>query len=223
MAVRPHGAKSATDWITAHSGHPDFVATYDSVGNEPDKQWLTIDDNPASPFSNRVGGPSLKQIVELLRRVVSPLNADNAVARLFDALVWNWLIGGTDAHAKNYSLLLAGGEVRLAPTYDVASALPHGMHERKLKFARKIGGYYDVVPNPGSWARAADELGIAGEFAHHRIRELAVLAPDAFAASAANADIVALKSDLPGRLVDIIADRAARCIKLMDLSGGQRT
>lgn len=54
VAVRPHGAKSATDWITAHGGHPDFVATYDSVGNEPDKQWLTIDDNTASPFSNRV-------------------------------------------------------------------------------------------------------------------------------------------------------------------------
>ncbi len=38
------------DSITTHDGHPDFVATYDSVGNEPDKQWLTIDDNPASPF-----------------------------------------------------------------------------------------------------------------------------------------------------------------------------
>jgi hypothetical protein len=54
VAVRPHGATSATDWVTAHAGHPDFVATYDSVGNEPDKQWITIDDNPASPHYNRV-------------------------------------------------------------------------------------------------------------------------------------------------------------------------
>ncbi len=54
VAVRPHGAKSAADWITTHAGHPDFVATYDSVGNEPDKQWLTIDDNASSPFVNRV-------------------------------------------------------------------------------------------------------------------------------------------------------------------------
>jgi hypothetical protein len=54
VAVRPHGATSATDWITTHAGHPDFVATYDSVGNEPDKQWITIDDNPASPHYNRV-------------------------------------------------------------------------------------------------------------------------------------------------------------------------
>ena len=54
MAARPHGATSATGWITTHAGHPDFVASYDSVGNEPDKQWLTIDDNPASPHYNRV-------------------------------------------------------------------------------------------------------------------------------------------------------------------------
>jgi hypothetical protein len=54
MSVRPHGATSATDWITSHGGHPDFVATYDSVGNEPDKQWMAIDDNTASPFANRV-------------------------------------------------------------------------------------------------------------------------------------------------------------------------
>jgi hypothetical protein len=54
MAVRPHGATSATDWITTRNGGPDFVATYDSVGNEPDKQWLTIDDNQASTFRDRV-------------------------------------------------------------------------------------------------------------------------------------------------------------------------
>lgn len=54
VAVRPHGATSAADWITTHNGHPDFVATYDSVGNEPDKQWITIDDNPASPHYNRI-------------------------------------------------------------------------------------------------------------------------------------------------------------------------
>jgi hypothetical protein len=53
-AVRPHGATTATNWFTTHNGHPDYVATYDSVGREPDKQWITIDTNPASPFFNRI-------------------------------------------------------------------------------------------------------------------------------------------------------------------------
>src|SRR5712691_11613728 len=54
VAVHPHGSKKATDWITTHNGGPDFVATYDSIGNEPDKQWITIDTNPSSPHYNRI-------------------------------------------------------------------------------------------------------------------------------------------------------------------------
>lgn len=54
VAVRPHGATSATQWLTTRSGHPDYVAGYDSVGNSPDKQWIAIDTNPASPHYNRI-------------------------------------------------------------------------------------------------------------------------------------------------------------------------
>ena len=54
VAVHPHGSTKATDWITTHNGGPDFVASYDSIGNEPDKQWIAIDDNPASPHYNRI-------------------------------------------------------------------------------------------------------------------------------------------------------------------------
>jgi len=54
VAVHPHGSMTATDWISTHNGGPDFVATYDSIGNEPDKQWIAIDDNPASPHYNRI-------------------------------------------------------------------------------------------------------------------------------------------------------------------------
>ncbi len=54
IAVRPHGSSTASQWITSHDGHPDYVATYDSKGNEPDKQWITIDTNPHSPHYNRV-------------------------------------------------------------------------------------------------------------------------------------------------------------------------
>lgn len=54
VSVRPHGATAASDWKTTVGGKPDFVATYDSVGNEPDKQWITIDANPASPHYNRI-------------------------------------------------------------------------------------------------------------------------------------------------------------------------
>ena len=54
VVVRPHGSTTATQWITTHGGKQDIIASYDSVGNEPDKQWITIDDHPASSHYNRV-------------------------------------------------------------------------------------------------------------------------------------------------------------------------
>ena len=54
LAVRPHGATTASSWIATHNGQPDFVAPYDSKGREPDKQWIAIDTNPASPFVDNV-------------------------------------------------------------------------------------------------------------------------------------------------------------------------
>jgi hypothetical protein len=50
MAVRPHGATHATDWITTHNGTPDFVTAVKNANTgDPDKQWITIDTNPSSP------------------------------------------------------------------------------------------------------------------------------------------------------------------------------
>ena len=54
VSVRPHGASGANDWITTHNGKPDFVAPYDSQGREPDKQWIGVDTDPASPFVDNV-------------------------------------------------------------------------------------------------------------------------------------------------------------------------
>jgi serine/threonine-protein kinase HipA len=162
------------------------------------------------------GGPTPAQIADLFRKVMPPKNADEAVGRFFDALVWNWLIGGTDAHAKNYSLLLAAGQVRLAPLYDIASALPYGTHERKLRFAMKIGGDYAVFPSRNTWGRAAAELRIDQPKALARVRELTDFVVEAFSASAADPDVAALHSELPSRLVEMIADRATRCARVLD-------
>jgi hypothetical protein len=54
VSVRPRGARAATDWRVTHNGAPDLVAPYDSKGNEPDKQWIAIDRDPASPFVDRI-------------------------------------------------------------------------------------------------------------------------------------------------------------------------
>ncbi|HET9782246.1 MAG TPA: sialidase family protein [Candidatus Dormibacteraeota bacterium] len=54
IAVRPHGSTSATQWTTKHNGVLDVVSPYPDKGQEPDKQWITIDSNPASPNYNTI-------------------------------------------------------------------------------------------------------------------------------------------------------------------------
>ena len=170
---------------------------------------------PSRKYQNE-GGPGPAQIARLLREAMPPAVAEEALWRFVDALIWNWLIGGTDAHAKNYSLLMAGDQVRLAPLYDIASALPYGRHERKLRFAMKLGGDYRVFLHRNPWPQAARDLGLdEGELAD-RVSTLADVAPDAFADSVSAADIVALDRGLPGKLLDLVADRAARCRSLIE-------
>ena len=53
--AKPAGQQSATNWITSHNGHPDFVFTTSNANtNTPDKQWIAIDTNPLSAHYGRV-------------------------------------------------------------------------------------------------------------------------------------------------------------------------
>jgi len=169
---------------------------------------------PSLKYQNE-GGPGPADIAKLFRSALPPRAADDAVGRFADALIWNWLIAGTDAHAKNYSLFLAQDQVRLAPLYDVASALPYDMHERKLGFAMKIGGDYRVFPSRNTWPEAARELALDADTLVGRVRVLAALVPDAFADAAKSPDVEALGRPLPTRLVDLVADRSERCSQLV--------
>jgi len=129
--------------------------------------------SPERKYQND-GGPTPRAVAERLRRHSTAPVEDLGVFR--DALLLAWLIAGTDAHAKNYALLHgAGGRVRLAPLYDLASALPYPhLDRRRLKLAMKIGGSYRLS-NIGrrDLARLGEELGLDPDGTVDRARELA--------------------------------------------------
>jgi serine/threonine-protein kinase HipA len=172
---------------------------------------------PSKKYQNE-GGPGPADIAALFRRIMPPRIADSAILRFADALIWNWIVGGTDAHAKNYSLLLSDNQVRLAPLYDIASGLPDGTHEKKLRLAMKIGGDYRVHPWHNTWPGAAKDLGIDPDRLVARVDELAALAPNAFSAAASADDVKSLHRDLPDKLALLIADRSHRCRDVLRLS-----
>lgn len=91
---------------------------------------------PAEKYEGE-GGPGVAACAALLWRASSAPARD--VVAFADALVFNFLIGNHDAHAKNYSLLLDGPEaIRLAPLYDLLCTAVFTGTRRKL--AMKYGG-----------------------------------------------------------------------------------
>lgn len=94
---------------------------------------------PAKKYEN-MGGPGIPAIMELLNQSSQPKEDRD---RFMQAIIFNYLILGSDAHGKNYSLLLGNkGNVRLAPLYDVASLLPYVSQPRHQRLSMGIDRSY---------------------------------------------------------------------------------
>ena len=109
------------------------------------------------------GAPGIVDIVGALRTHASDPLHD--IAQFLDMILFNWLVVGTDAHARNYSLLIgADGVAALAPFYDVASALDVESHQEisTAKLAMHIGGEYEAAAvSQDDWRRLESALQLA--------------------------------------------------------------
>lgn len=67
--------------------------------------------------SNQTGicGPTLRDMFDLTRRHMPPTE----IVRLLDMVILNVLACNSDAHAKNYSIMIRAGYASLAPIYDI--------------------------------------------------------------------------------------------------------
>lgn len=172
---------------------------------------------PAKKYEN-VGGPSVRQIIELLR-IVSTDRAQD-IESFIDGLAFNWLIGGTDAHAKNYAMLLgAGGAVRLAPFYDIASILPYKhIDPLKVKLAMKIGGSYRLRDiRLRQWEKLAAESHLDVEGIVVRIKKLAQALPDHAVDVHKKVKKTGLVHPMIDRLSKVLVDRSRECLKLLGI------
>lgn len=158
------------------------------------------------------GGPGAQRLVELLRGQSSARDED--VDTFVGAFAFNWLIAGSDAHAKNFSLLIAsGGRVRLAPLYDLASALPYTkIDQGRLRLAMKLGGEYRLRQlGVRHWRRLAHDLRLDGDALVARVAAMADAIPDAAAAVRRAAAAAGLRHGLVDRLAALTTKRATAC------------
>jgi serine/threonine-protein kinase HipA len=170
---------------------------------------------PTRKYQNE-GGPGPVDIVELLRASSTDREAD--VATFAEALGFNWLIGGTDAHAKNYSLLLGGPQVRLAPLYDVASILAYdNFDKRKAKLAMKIGGDYKLDQvGLRQWQKFARETRLDPDKLVARLTSMAKQLPDEVSAARELARGQGLDAPVIERLAAQLVERGRECQRLLD-------
>jgi serine/threonine-protein kinase HipA len=177
-------------------------------------QALSI--HPTRKYENE-GGPGVREIVKLLTTCSSRPNED--VQRFVDALAFNWLIGGTDAHAKNYSMLIGPeGRARLAPLYDIASMLPYDFDLQRVRLAMKIGGEYRLRDiGRREWRKLGSDLRLDVEPLLERVRQLAVMIPDNVSDIRRAVQEEGLDHPLTGHLSDALADRARHCVDTFDV------
>jgi serine/threonine-protein kinase HipA len=107
--------------------------------------------------SNQTGirGPTLTNMFEVTRRHLPATE----IIRLLDMVVLNVLCCNTDAHAKNYSIMIRGNGASLAPIYDIMCGEVWGNVTKNL--AQKIAGKSRGDDLKGKdWQRFARECGL---------------------------------------------------------------
>lgn len=134
-----------------------------------------------------------------LARITYPHKADelgSADRCRSQANMLNWFIGGTDAHAKNYSLLIsADNEIRLAPLYDVSSQRPYPRLISQ-RVSMKIGDHYEIARIALSdWRKLAHACTIEEEHVMTMLTQMGRALPDHISAASEQALLDGLAED----------------------------
>ena len=119
----------------------------------------------------RAGGAYMKKMFDLLKKYsASPIEDQ---LKLWDLIVFHWLIGNTDGHIKNFSLVYDRHlrSVRLAPAYDIVSTVVYDNHSSQMALA--IGGEMDWYSiRRETFEQATAELGLNRSIFMKRLDQL---------------------------------------------------
>ncbi|MBM6406068.1 type II toxin-antitoxin system HipA family toxin [Phycicoccus sp. CSK15P-2] len=173
-------------------GAKTLVSTRYDRGRDRNGTWLRLHQEdllqamsyPPSKKYQADGGPSVKNVAALLG-TLGLNDRDQVRMAFFEAFALNVLVGGTDAHAKNYSLLLRGPRVALAPLYDAASYAPYLRRGEAVRSSMKVGAHWEVRDvTVEDWLDVASALELEPDFALERVEQFRKALPDAATAAA---------------------------------------
>lgn len=173
---------------------------------------------PEKKYQREDGGPGAGAIVNLLRSHQSPAQAQSSTETIFRSLAFNWVIYGPDAHAKNFSVMLAGAQVRLAPLYDISSIAPYleQYDLSRVAMAMSVNNKYrNSTINREDWEASASALGVDPDMAVSWVAEVVARAPDAFVDVARSSPRFVGRAPIAGALVDAVASASEMCLRFL--------
>ncbi|MCZ4368804.1 type II toxin-antitoxin system HipA family toxin [Sulfitobacter dubius] len=159
---------------------------------------------PTLKYQNE-GGPGMTDVLGLLNGSDTPIKDQNIFLK---AQLIFWLMGATDAHAKNFSVFLGPrGSYRMTPLYDIVTAqgaLHAGQIERKqMKMAMSVGNsrHYQFDQIHGRhFVQTAIRAGLSKKRVADLIEGIAARAPEALDTAAQT-----LPKGFPQVIVDIVS------------------
>ncbi|WP_417562851.1 HipA domain-containing protein [Microbacterium sp.] len=170
------------------------------------------------------GGPTMADMMRLVSDTSSPAYLAEDLRAMAELFIFNLLVAGVDAHAKNHGMLHVGAATRLAPAYDLISA--HGIWDAsRVTFragaAVKYGKERKYRQISGrNIARTADVLGMHRPEMMDTVYEMSRSLPEAFEAAIAEVPAELVTDELramPAR-IQAFADDFVHRTRSEDLS-----
>ncbi|TAN35079.1 type II toxin-antitoxin system HipA family toxin [bacterium] len=150
------------------------------------------------------GGPDAGRYVSLLNRWSVDVADD--VPELIDRIAFNYLIGNSDAHAKNFSILHQDG-VRLAPAYDLLSTHVYGHLTKDM--ATSINGMFDPrAIQPVHWRKEMAKLDLSVRLYASRLARLADRVEERLSAAVSWIETHSLANRQIERIIALVHERA---------------
>ncbi|MDY3048401.1 MAG: HipA domain-containing protein [Rothia sp. (in: high G+C Gram-positive bacteria)] len=136
---------------------------------------------PEKKYQHRDGGPGVGEIGQLFRQKTKPEDRSRLQEEFFKGLVFNVGVVGTDAHAKNYSLVHRENGSEFAPLYDLISAAAHIDDEKHAFFPMAINKKYKFTKiSDEDLVVEGQRLGLSKRRSQGLVKEILGQLPEAF-------------------------------------------
>lgn len=158
----------------------------------------------------REGGPGLTQCLSLIDNY-SKQPAKDRLA-FIQLIIFNYLIGNADAHAKNFGFLYTDFKPELSPAYDLLSTAVYENLSKKM--AMKIGSKYDperVMLH--HWYEISGDKAPAKAYIEKELKRFASITPDKAYQLKENLINNDLPSDIYQKIIAVIEKRANIILK----------